>query len=206
MFELQLGELQVIGSYQSAKPPAKLIKALAVIADRLHPAFDARIPKGKSKESCVLCALTVRDFLRTIGFAARVEPVSFYAIARRDGVQLHSIGIGAAGAGEVRPGKWNGHLVTIVADWLIDTTLYQAQRPAWPHLPAMIAIPISHLNHNGTPILAALRMDGDDGYLFDAAWMLRPNRSWRLGPDAFDKRRRDPVTWKLVERFGGWSE
>ena len=50
---MQLGEMQVIGS-----PPAKLGKALAVIADTLHPAFahDPRITPGISKESCVLCS------------------------------------------------------------------------------------------------------------------------------------------------------
>ena len=50
---MQLGEMQVIGS-----PPAKLAKALAVIADTLHPAFahDPRITPGISKESCVLCS------------------------------------------------------------------------------------------------------------------------------------------------------
>ena len=50
---MQLGDMQVIGS-----PPAKLAKALAVIADTPHPAFahDPRITPGIWKESCVLCS------------------------------------------------------------------------------------------------------------------------------------------------------
>ena len=207
---LQLGDMQIIKGH--AGPPATLVKALAVIGDRLHQAFDARIPKGKSKQSCVLCALTVRDFLRAIGFAARVESVSFFAEAKRNGVLLHALSVGTPGAGRAaEPGHWNGHLVTLAGHWLIDTTLYQAQRPAWPHLPAMIAVPMQKTGrrYNGMPTLAAIASvtRGDDGYLFDAAWMLnRKNRGWKQMPDSRDKMLREPVIWDLVAKFGGWSE
>ena len=54
-----LNDMLVVG-----RPPAKLTKALATIASVLHPAYDEVLPKaGKSKESCCLCSLTVRDFL-----------------------------------------------------------------------------------------------------------------------------------------------
>jgi hypothetical protein len=116
MFELKLGDLQIFST--KTAPPAKLIKALAIVADRLHPAFDAKIPAGKSKESCVLCSLTIRDFLRAVGFTARVESVCFIAKAARNGTQLHSVAIGVPNSVEEIPGRWNGHLVTVVADWL----------------------------------------------------------------------------------------
>ena len=206
---LQLGDMQIIKGH--AGPPATLVKALAVIGDRLHQAFDARIPKGKSKQSCVLCSLTVRDILRTIGIPARVDSVLFLACAKRNGEPMHSIGIGARESGKAPSGKWNGHLVTLAGHWLIDTTLYQAQRSAWPHLPAMIAVPMQKTGrrYNGMPTLAAIASDthGDDGYLFDAAWMLnRKNRGWKFGPDSRNKMLREPVIWELVERFGGWDD
>jgi hypothetical protein len=218
MFELTLGDLQIIG--ENASPPVKLIKALAVIADRLHPSFDAhpRVEKNKSKESCVLCALTVRDFLRTIGFAARVEPVCFIGMAERNGTLLHSAGIGMRGPIEKIGGRWNGHLITIVRDsgWLIDTTLYQVQRPAWPHLPGMIAISLDEIGYRkerfeyqGMPALAAIHThDPDDGdYRFDAGWLLNPgNKLWRNGPDGRNAALRAPIIGELVERFGGWQE
>jgi hypothetical protein len=209
-FELHLGDMQIIGN--GAPPPAKLIKALAVIADRLHPAFDGQIPRDKSKESCVLCALTVRDFLRTIGFASRVEPVLFLAGAQRNGVALHALGMGARKGGKAAGGYWNGHLVTLAAHWLIDTTLYQVQRPAWAQLPGMMAIPLHETGrrYNDMPVLASIASNGtdaDDGYLFDAVWMLdRKNRGWKYGPDSRNRLLREPVIGELVERFGGWNE
>jgi hypothetical protein len=217
MFELMLGDLQII---VEKPPPAKLIKAIAVIADRLHPSFDAhpRIENGKSKESCVLCALTVRDFLRTIGFAARVEPVVFMAMAERNGTMLHSAGIGMRGPIEKIGGRWNGHLVTIVREsgWLIDATLFQVQRPAWPHLPGMIAISLDavgrdrdRIEYQGLPALAAIHThDRDDSdYRFDAGWFLNTgNKSWRSGPDGRNSRLRAPIIGDLVERFGAWED
>jgi hypothetical protein len=231
MFELTLDDLQIISEDQP--PPAKLIKALAVIADRLHSSWDAIIPKNKSKESCVLCSLTVRDFLRTIGIAARVEPVVFLAIAKRDGKILHSTAVGMPSESAptnlimtpndalsgpttfVKPGQWNGHLVTIVRDsgWLIDVTLYQAQRPAWPQLPGMIAISLDRdkdrIEWRGMPVLAAIHThDPDDGnYRFDAGWFLNAgNKSWRSGPDCRNTTLRAPIIGKLIERFGGWED
>src|SRR5688572_10816402 len=69
---MQLGDMEVGG-----QPPAKLVKALATIASGLHPAFDALpwIAPGKSKNSCVLTSLAIREFLFRIGYGdARVVP------------------------------------------------------------------------------------------------------------------------------------
>jgi hypothetical protein len=71
---MQLGDMIVSGEF-----PPKLVKALAVIANTLHPAFD-RQPwlgaPGWSKRSCVLASLACRGFL--VGEIARD-----YVVARK---------------------------------------------------------------------------------------------------------------------------
>jgi hypothetical protein len=49
-----------------------------------------------------------------------------------DGIEVHSLGIAVPGDPD-RPGRWNGHAVVTVPSLrlLIDTTPYQAIRPAW---------------------------------------------------------------------------
>src|SRR5262252_7800728 len=128
----RLGDMMVVGN-----PPAKLWKALAVIADALHPSFELepRIAPGISKSSCVICALTVRDFLRAIGFdMARVAPVCAVMWASENGKQLHSLGIGHPDDDSAFADRWSGHLVVVIGAFLIDATLYGAQRPQWPDL------------------------------------------------------------------------
>jgi hypothetical protein len=206
MFELQLGDLQIIG--ENSAPPAKLIKALGVVSAYLHPGWDAWIAKGKSKQSCVLCAVTVHDFLRIIGFPARVVPVLFLAVAKRNGTLVQSVGMGWPDGGKAPPDKWNGHLVTLAGHWLVDTTLYQAQRSTWPQLPGMIAVSMRDTNprYNPQPVLASICTNGAH-LSFDAGWMLdRNNRYWKYSSDSRNKMLREPVIWELVERFSGWDE
>jgi len=77
---MMLGDLVVVepGS-------AKFTKALAAIASALHPAFDALLPvPGKSKESCVLCSVTVRDFLWRVGFKDARVTTCYLALVAHD--------------------------------------------------------------------------------------------------------------------------
>lgn len=205
---IKLGDMTVLGDV-----PAKMLKALAVIADTLHPAF-ARQPwiagNEKSKESCVLCALTVRDFLVGIGFAdAVVRPVITIMMAWRDGKQLHSLGIGVPGTPR-EDGRWVGHLVVDVpsAKTLIDVTLYRTVRDQWPDLPGMLALDTSGFGCwckiNGRKVIVAATMTDEDdpAYSFEIVYLDNPsNKSWRKGPDS-ESWRRAVVTAALVERFG----
>lgn len=79
-------------------PPRKLARAFDTIAKDLHLAFETLdwIEPGISRESCVLCSLAVRDFLRMIGFAsANVAPVMMTIRAfDAAGNQVHSLGLG----------------------------------------------------------------------------------------------------------------
>ena len=206
---VMLGDLLVIGT-----PPAKLWKALAVIAEGLHPGFEAdpRIKPGISKNSCVLTSLTVRDFLRGIGFVnARVAPVSTIMWATERGKELHSLGIGDPEDARDIDGHWTGHMVVLVSGHLIDTTLYHTRRPAWPDLPGMIAVPLApkekeRRQWKGLDILTGTEItDPERDYIFSVGWFDNPrNTRWRGGGDT-ERERRKPVVTKLIERFGGWK-
>jgi hypothetical protein len=190
------------------RPPLKLTKALAVISDMLHRTwtFDMLDGFDISKRSCVLSSLTVRDFLFQSGIHdAVVEPVFTYMEARQDGVTIHNLGIGKPDEPASSPKHWAGHMVVVSreAGYLIDTTLYQAQRPQWPDLPNMIAAP---LNGDGKVFgefnaLGGLQIPPDvTGYSFDLAWLHTPdNVEWKRAPDVENMRRkRKLVVEKMV--------
>lgn len=211
-----LGEMLVVG-----KPPAKFIKALAAIAGVLHSSFDEVVVPGRSKRSCVLCSLTVRDFLWRVGFKD-ARAVTVYTAIRaddKDGNEIHSVGVGdhtdipTMGPKPVDTDKsWSGHMVVEVpsAGYVVDTTLYQMQRPAWPFLQGMMAVPIEReagrqsfgLDHL-TGVEATDR--ASDGVRLRMWWLVQPNERWRGGADA-ERGRREPVVRALVKAFGKWSD
>jgi hypothetical protein len=207
---IQLGDMMVIG-----QPPAKLAKALAVIADTLHPSFNANksIEPDKSKRSCVLASLAVRDFLQATDFAsATTMSVATALFAERGTTRLHSVGIGAPHDHRVVDGDWCGHMVVTVDGWLIDTTLYQALRPQWPDLTGQMALPLYRVEPAtrvfDLPLLTGASFTVED-YEFNICWCDRSeNIGWRKGPDARDRDRRRPSVEAMVARFcgfGGWN-
>ena len=127
----QLGDLTVM-----ADPPAKMLKALAAISARAHPAYDecSDTVRGASKDKCLFMSLAVRDFLVGIGFDDATVRSCFLYISAEDsqGEQIWSVGLGAPGQQSL-PEKFNGHAVCTVPSLslLIDTTIYQAIRPHW---------------------------------------------------------------------------
>lgn len=210
----------------SGTPPAKLAKALAVIADALHAEFEAtrQIAPDKSKESCVLSSATVREFLFRIGFRdVEVRPCFAFMRAFRGDTELHSMGIGQDGIdGERdphRPGYWRGHMVAVVpsAGYLIDTTLFRAAtRPAFAGLPGMFAVPLLDLPpdvgevriRNLRPLaFEKMQRPDDESVTLDLFWLDQPeNRSWKAGPDYQRRDWRLRVAARLVERFGNWRD
>lgn len=202
---MMLGDLTVAG-----RPPAKLVKALATIASGLHSGFDALpwIAPGKSKSSCVLASLTIREFLVRIGYRdASVVPCLATVRAFLDGRQEHSLGIGRVDPGDrAPPGHWPGHMVVSIpsAGWLIDSTLYPARRPQWQALPGMMAVPLQvpPLRVGEFDALAGLRAERDDGGEIELMWLHQPgNRAWRQGPDAIHAERRRDVAAALTNAF-----
>jgi len=191
-------------------PSTRLLKALGIVARHLHDTFDRdpRFDLLYSRRACVLASLTVRDFLRHLGFAAQVCPVATVVWAERDGQKLHSVGIGAPHDQRRRDGYWCGHLVATVEGLLIDPTLYQAKRPAWPELPGMMAIPLMPRPWRrgwwGLKIMAGL--DLPDGTTL-VGWFDNPrNDDWRRGPDALDDKRRAGVVAALLDHFASHAE
>lgn len=207
---MTLGDLLIVG-----KPPAKFVKALAAVAAVLHPAFDQIAVPGKSKESCVLCSLTVRDFLWKAGFKdARVVTV-YLAIRAVDkgGVEIHSVGVGDHN-GTVptldnrklpdTDAHWSGHMVVEVpsAGYLVDTTLYQTKRPAWPDLTGMMAVPIERDGAQSFSLdhIAAIRAVQPDGSMLTMWWLAQPNERWRGAADC-ERGRRAPVIKALLSAY-----
>lgn len=202
---IPLDDMQVFVVEQP--PPAKLVKALAVIAANLHPLF--AVEGLASKTQCILCALAVRDFLQDIGFRdARVLSVAVILKVIRNDRQLHSLGIGVPDNPQKIPNKWNGHLVTVLpkSRWLIDTTLYQAQRPQWDELAGMVAAPmLSTALRKPMHMIAGLMIE-DGQRRVSGAWFSRPsNGGWINAPDTINARRA-PVVAGLASAFGGWRD
>jgi hypothetical protein len=219
---MRLGDMEVVGEL-----PPKLMKACAIISSALHAEFDRTgwIEPGHSKVSCVLCALTVRDFLRRIGFR-RAEVRSVYLMIRSfaGNEETWSIGVGDHEAvarnlpwwAEGRKNRtfsdadsngWDGHLVAWEPDsnTIIDTTVYQAIRPQWSEFPGMLAIELAKTEPiYGHRVLAGLTGEQDDGTEVHAFWLdQNSNDGWRSAPDREHERRLKTVK-RLVERFGKW--
>lgn len=214
---MMLGDMQVVDLV--GPPPAKLLKALAVIASELHPAFN-RVPRiipDISRRSCVLSSLAVRDFLRKIGFkGVAVAPV-FLVIRAFDGDrEIHSLGCGDFAAVPSQAvhhhvvdttKDWSGHMVVLVDGWVVDTTLYQASREQWPELPGMLAAPLVMDERGDMVLVSGTSTKRDDGSEVFVSWWHQPhNRRWKDGDDAKAKERRAPVVRAMLAKFHPWRE
>jgi hypothetical protein len=218
---MKLGEITIVSNRKITD--VKLLKALATL-NYIHDEFDATgvmaFP-GKSKESCILSALTVRDFLQRVGFKqASVRSVGVMIRAFRNDIELHSVGVGLPARfytpdakGMYDSSGWNGHLVATVEGYLIDVTMSPWKREQWPDLPEMLVMPVEEPNAqsfplNGLHAIATMWLSEseDKSYTADVLYLDQPtNRSWKIAPDAGKDRRR-AVTDALVKRFGPWRE
>lgn len=209
---MQLKDMKI-----AAQPSAKMLKALGVIADSMHTCFGLMpwiAHMDKSKESCILSSLAVRDFLFKIGFTdAEVAPCVVFVRRDKGDEVVHTLGIGHPEDRTDDPGRWRGHMVVKVPsqDILIDTTLYQAKRPQhWPDFPGMIASELVHSEGQmfGLDVMS-YHVIGNDALGDDMTaiiWLDDPkNKRWKAGPDAI-KHRRDDVVALLVKRFGVWND
>lgn len=204
----QLGDLAVVDIW-----PGKMMKALAVIADRLHPAYDL-VPgamRGGSKATCLFSSLAVRDFLVAIGFedaTVRGCAVLLRAIDRV-GKEIWSVGLGIPGLEDV-DGKFNGHAVCTVPSLslMIDTTLYQSIRPAWAGaVTGMLACaytpPAPRKVYDRHQFATAVRELPDREVW--VTWLDRPELKWKRDIDfAVKSPRRRAVTQAMIDRFGEW--
>jgi hypothetical protein len=179
MSNIRLGDMMVMG-----RPPRELLKALATIAGTLHPAFDShpRIAPGKSKESCVLCSLAVRDFFNNIGFDdAAVRPV--FVVMRVFASRLSSLG---SRQGPLRSdprccgARWSPRCRRDVQRAKIRSVRTHARRPLHvrarsdrhdPH-PRQIAVARCHLLSGGQAVRgAAVTEDRTYTIASDGSWI-----------------------------------
>jgi hypothetical protein len=210
---MMLGDLEVIGEW-----PAKMVKALAVIACHAHQAYDAcsGFPPGASHDKCLFMSLAVRDFLVTIGYRdATVRGCALYVFADdKEGNQLWSVGVGLPDQLPIE-GKFNGHAVVWVPsiNLLIDTTVYQAHRPKYfGAMPGMIAVAPSEPQHGGIrslyrlPVICSVASSEPDREVC-VTWLDRPELPWRKSEDfRVRNARRIAVTRALVAAFGEWRD
>lgn len=211
----QLGDLTV--ACDNDHLPPKMWKALATIADRLHPAYDDQMraegfAAGSGHDKCLFMSLTVRDFLVQIGFTdATVRGVALLLKAEEDGRETWSLGIGVPNQPD-QFHKFNGHAACVVPslDLLIDTTLYQAIRPQWHGaITGMMAVqflPKPLLNKlTGLDIIAGVEMK-QDTHEVTVGWLDRPETNWRKEPDFRTKNaRRIQTTKALRDAFGNFT-
>lgn len=161
--------------------------------------------RGQSKETCLFTSLTIRDFLVEIGFKdATVRGCGFYITA----VNLWSLGLGTPGQPDT-PDKFNGHAVVIVPSLklMIDSTLYQAQRPQWNGaLSGMMAIPYHRPDQKlqlfNRPVIAGYELSNDEGVVVSMVWIDRPELQWKKSQDfRVRNARRRHVTLELVKAY-----
>jgi hypothetical protein len=208
---LQLGDLTCL-----TIPPGKMLKALAVIAERAHPAYDecSGFRRGTSHDKCLFMSLAVRDFLVEIGFSDATVRACFLFVAADNlqGKQIWSVGIGAPRQCPV-PGKFNSHAVCTVPSLqlLIDTTAYQAIRPQWSGaVGGMAAIkyhePWQNQHIHGCPSIAGAEIELPDRRVM-MLWLDRPEVRWKQDIDfRVRNERRRHVTKAMREAFGEWSD
>lgn len=208
---IQLGDLLVIGEW-----PTRMIRALAVIADTTHRAYDAFVAShpagaraGGSKDACLFTSLAVREFLVAIGYQdATARSCACYMRANGlDGKDIWSIGIGKPNEVPI-PDKFNGHAVVTIPSLklLIDTTLYPAIRPQFGDaLRGMIALPF-HDPDPTSDVYGRKRFAGAEVQLtdriFEIIWTDRPEIKWKQTIDFVRTPRRRAVTRALIEQFG----
>lgn len=207
----QLGDMIVM-----ADPPHKMWKALAVIATRVHDAYDecSGIGPGGMQDKCLFASLAIRDFLVQIGYDDATVRSCFLYI---DAVDLQdkpiwSVGIGAPGQQDVEE-KFNGHAVCTVPSLslLIDVTVYQAIRSHWAGaITGMAAIkyhkPWTKQLIHGCPSIAGAQIELPDRRV-GTLWLDRPDVNWKQQPDFRQKNeRRRYVTKALCDAFGEWRD
>jgi hypothetical protein len=161
---------------------------------------------------CILASLAIRDVLRRLGHPAEVRSVALNIKAHLDGLPLHEVGVGMNALwGTPYEGKnWDGHLVTVVGDTLIDPTFYEARRESWSWVPDVAVVPKARrkppLVNHGLPVLARLET-AERGYEFRADWLAYSrNRGWEKSPDHLRPERRRIIVEQVLDEYRKYRE
>ncbi len=202
--QIDLPQLTIFG-----EPEDRFVAAMKIVSAHLHQRF-LPICGEASKYSCVLSSLAVRDFLFRVGFRdAVLSPVRTIIRAERGGKELKTVAIGYQDATTVKANHtWAGHMAVCIPslNYIVDSTLFQAQREAWPFLPGMLAVPLHDAERTrdigGFKSISGMMFSNpDDEYVFDIIWLDDPkNTAWKNSPDT-SKRRREGVVQAMTSAF-----
>jgi hypothetical protein len=183
--------------------------------DSCHEKVETKIAKRSGanqshKEdigTCIATSLTVRDFLRSLGFSADVKSVVLsQTLTDQGGINTRELLVG--GRALVGPdaipssGKigWDGHLVCIMPKerLLIDATFYQMRRDWCSWIPGVVIVPLlGGAWLNGLEVLGGYERHG--GYR--SLWAANPsNTKWCSAPAAGDSYRA-PFVKEMRRKF-----
>lgn len=112
---------------------------VAIVKDGLLPelcrAVNRAIPYAGGKGLCVQASAVLRNVLRSLGYQADLMRVETAVFPDKCGPFI----IGCAEDGE--PGNWNGHLVAVTEECLLDATIGQVNQDGLALEPLVIAVP-----------------------------------------------------------------
>ena len=188
-----------MGMVVQGSPSPVLRDALAVAA-QIHSVFDRHADKGTSATSCVHASLALADFLNQAGIAAEALPVAVVIRAMQDGRQTHLHRVGSANY-ERPKGIWNGHMVVVADQFLIDPTFRQFNSPSLSGLPDMLALPSSEGQLLGLRLLARFGASQKPGQVYNVAWLHTPaNTGWQAWDDKQKQGIRKAVVTALLRQ------
>jgi hypothetical protein len=178
-------------------------KALDVVAS-----IEVRAPDLPANcGTCIMQSLAVRDYLLRLGFAAKVKTVMLLARSLEHGKEIYSLGMGIKNHRVAD--AWNGHLVTVCNNLLIDPTF--PVRPAWSWMATCPAVPmiprdrrpfftLSRPGENPItrPVIAQINKT-EGNYEFAAFWIADKNHGWQKGPASTIAHRQGLVDFMLEE-------
>ena len=207
--------------YDDPPPERKFLKACKVVGENLWPAIVRSKLGGNTYSRCVLTSCAAVEFMRLLGFEARIIPAVLDVSHRRE--DLQPIGT-TLGIGEPDPnGQASGiHVVCEVKEsngriWILDGATRQAARPnRWRTPPEVIVAetysvtppmnaddPLAKL---GFHPIAGTAIDQGDGTKLHLAWLANaayPDK-WTGTPDASPERsaelsRRLKAAWSRMK-------
>jgi len=169
--------------------------------------FDNASDKGGG--ACIPAALTVRDFLRELGFNAHAVPVALRLSTATPGQMPRELMVGSRDLIGESPGPgWDGHLVVTCRGVLIDPSFGQCRRAWWSFIPDVAVVgminrsfrPLVTSESGKTyPVIASVK-NNDDGAEFEAVWVTTPkNTEWKTTNAAKPERWRPMVDDLLAE-------
>jgi hypothetical protein len=167
-----------------------------------------------SGNHCILASMTVRDFLRQIGFKAEVKSVelAIEATAFESNMPLYTLGVGCNKLwNQPYTGKdWDGHLVVATPGYIIDMTYYQMRRLAWQWIEDVAIVPrndklasVQMDNGQTLPVIAQIEEEVEEhNYKYTAKWLsYSNNKGWLTAPDYKIVSKRRGLTEELIETW-----